>query len=123
MYGTIPVHRMCCAIDCSRVINPAGIISQVESCIAMALSATLGGEITIRDESIQQTNFSNYPILRMDQMPQVDVSIIESNLDPLGASEPPIPSVAPSVADAIFDATGIRLRYRPIPPSGISMTN
>jgi len=112
--GEIRVHRMYCAIDCGLAVNPLGIISQVESCIAMGLSVVLGKEITFRKNRIEQTSLRDYPILRMDQMPEVIVSILDSNRHPQGVGEPPIPSVAPAVSNAVFDATGIRVRRLPI---------
>jgi isoquinoline 1-oxidoreductase beta subunit len=117
--GTIRVHRIYCAIDCGLAINPAGIISQVESCIAMGLSVALCGEITFRNGRVEQTGLRDYPILRMDQMPEVRVSIIDSSRHPQGVGEPPIPSVAPAVANAVFDATGTRVRHLPIRPADL----
>jgi isoquinoline 1-oxidoreductase beta subunit len=112
--GTVRVHRMYCAIDCGLAINPAGIVSQVESCIAMGLSVALCDEITFRNGRVEQTGLSNYGILQLDQMPEVETSIIDSSRHPQGVGEPPIPSVAPAVANAIFDATGKRIRRLPV---------
>lgn len=117
--GTVRVHRMWCAIDCGLAINPAGIISQVEGCIAMELSVAFCREITFRHGQVEQTGLRDYPILRMDQMPEVEVSIIDSSRHPQGVGEPPIASVAPAVANAIFDATGIRVRRLPIRPADL----
>jgi isoquinoline 1-oxidoreductase beta subunit len=117
--GTVHVQRMHCAIDCGLAVNPAGIMSQVEGCVAMALSVVLGGEITFRNGRVQQTGFRDYPILRMDQMPAVQVSIIDSGRHPMGVGEPPIPSVGPAVANAVFGATGIRVRRLPIKPADL----
>jgi isoquinoline 1-oxidoreductase beta subunit len=112
--GKVLVRRMYCAIDCGLAINPAGIISQVESCVAMGLSVALCKEISFMNGRVEQTGFHDYPILRMDQMPEVEVSIIHSSRHPQGVGEPPIPSVAPAVVNAIYDATGIRIRRLPI---------
>jgi isoquinoline 1-oxidoreductase beta subunit len=112
--GTVRVQRMYCAIDCGLPINRSGIVSQVESCIAMGLSVALCGEITFRNGRVEQTGFGDYPILRMDQMPEVQVSIINGSRHPQGVGEPPIPSVAPAVANAVFDAAGRRIRRLPI---------
>jgi isoquinoline 1-oxidoreductase beta subunit len=117
--GTVRVHRIYCAIDCGLVINPAGIVSQVESCIAMGLSVALCGEITFRNGRVEQTGLHDYPILRMDQMPEVETSIIASSRQPQGAGEPPIPSVAPAVANALFNATGKRIRRLPVRPADL----
>jgi isoquinoline 1-oxidoreductase beta subunit len=111
---TVRVHRMYCAIDCGLAINPAGIFSQVASCIAMGLSVALCDEITFRNGRVEQKGLSDYGILRMDQMPEVETSIISSSRHPQGVGEPPIPPVAPAVANAIFDATGKRIRRLPI---------
>ena len=112
--GTVHVHRMYCAIDCGLAINPAGIVSQVESCIAMGLSVALGGEITFRNGRVEQASLRDYPILHMNQMPEVEVSIIDSSRHPQGVGEPPIPSVAPAVVNAIYAAAGKRIRRLPI---------
>jgi isoquinoline 1-oxidoreductase beta subunit len=112
--GKVRVHKMYCAINCGLAINPAGIISQVESCIAMGLSVVLCDEITFRNGRVVQTGLHDYPILRMDQMPVVEVSILESDDHPQGVGEPPIPPVAPAVMNAIYDATGIRVRHLPV---------
>jgi isoquinoline 1-oxidoreductase beta subunit len=112
--GMVRVQRMYCAIDCGLAINPAGIVSQVESCIAMGLSVALCGEITFRNGQVEQTGLGDYPILRMDQMPEVVTSIIDSKRHPQGVGEPPIPSVAPAVTNALFAATGKRIRRLPI---------
>jgi len=112
--GTVRVQRMYCAIDCGLAINPAGIVSQVESCIAMGLSVALCGEITFQNGRVEQTGLGDYPILRMDQMPEVVTSIIDSSRHPQGVGEPPIPSVAPAVTNALFAATGKRIRRLPI---------
>lgn len=114
--GTVHVERIYCAIDCGLVINPAGILSQVESCVAMALSVALCDEITFRNGRVEQGGFGDYAILRMNQMPEVETSMVASNGPPQGAGEPPIPSVAPAVANAIYEATGKRIRRLPIRP-------
>jgi isoquinoline 1-oxidoreductase beta subunit len=117
--GTVRVQRMYCAIDCGLTINPAGVVSQVEGCIAMGLSVALCDEITFRNGRVEQAGLRDYAILRMDQMPQVKVSIIDSSRHPQGVGEPPIPSVAPAVANAVFDAKGIRVRHLPIRPADL----
>lgn len=117
--GTVRVQRIYCAIDCGLPINPAGIVSQVEGCVAMGLSIVFGGEITFRNGRVEQTGFRDYPILRMGEMPPVQVSIIDSRMHPLGVGEPPIPSVGPAVANAVFNATGVRVRRLPIRASDL----
>jgi isoquinoline 1-oxidoreductase beta subunit len=112
--GAVRVHHVYCAVDCGIAINPAGIVSQVESAIAMGLSGTLHSEITFRNGQVEQTSLRDYPILRMDEMPEVEVSIIKSNRDPEGVGEVGLPPIAPAVANAVFDATGKRIRRLPI---------
>jgi isoquinoline 1-oxidoreductase beta subunit len=112
--GRIQVHRISCAIDCGRVVNPLGVTQQIESAIAYGLSAALHGEIQIRDGRVVQRNFHDYPMLRLREMPQIDVEIMQSEEAPEGAGEPGTPPVAPAVANAVFKITGQRLRSLPL---------
>jgi isoquinoline 1-oxidoreductase beta subunit len=112
--GRIQVHRIICAIDCGRVVNPLGVTQQIESAIAYGLSAALHGEIQIRDGRVVQRNFHDYPMLRLREMPQIDVEIMRSEEAPEGAGEPGTPPVAPAVANAVFKLTGQRLRSLPL---------
>jgi isoquinoline 1-oxidoreductase beta subunit len=110
----IVVHRVVCAIDCGTAINPMLIAQQMESSVVFGLSAALFGEITIDKGRVQQSNFNNYPVLRMPQAPVVDTHIIESEAHPEGVGEPGTPPVAPAVANALFALTGQRLRQLPL---------
>jgi isoquinoline 1-oxidoreductase beta subunit len=110
----IRVHRVVCAIDCGTAVNPNLIAQQVESGVVFGLSATLGGEISIKDGKVQQTNFGDYPVPRMNEAPQVETVIILSTEPPQGVGEPPVPTVAPAVANAVFKLTGQRLRSLPL---------
>ncbi len=112
--GRIQVHRISCAIDCGRVVNPLGVTQQIESAIVFGLSAALYGEIRMRDGRVVQRNFHDYPMLRMQEMPLIDVEIMRSEEAPEGAGEPGTPPVAPAVANAIFKLTGQRLRSLPL---------
>ncbi len=112
--GKIQVHRISCAIDCGQVVNPLGVIQQMESAIAYGLSAALHGEIKLRDGRVVQRNFHDYPMLRLGEMPQIDVDIMPSEEAPEGAGEPGTPPVAPAVANAVFILTGQRLRSLPL---------
>ncbi|MEO0314706.1 MAG: hypothetical protein RI928_1162 [Pseudomonadota bacterium] len=112
--GRIQVHRISCAIDCGHVVNPLGVVQQIESAIVYGLSAALHGEIQIRDGRVVQRNFHDYPMLRLREMPQIDVEIMPSGEEPEGAGEPGTPPVAPAVANAIFKLTGQRLRSLPL---------
>jgi CO/xanthine dehydrogenase Mo-binding subunit len=112
--GTVRVHRVVCAIDCGMVVHPGLVEAQMESGIVFGLTAALKGEITIRDGRVEQGNFHDYPVLRMDEMPAVEVHIIPSTEPPGGVGEPSTPPIAPAVANAVFAATGRRIRRLPI---------
>ena len=112
--GRIRVPRVTCVIDCGMVVNPDTVIAQMESAVAFALSATLKGQITISGGRVQQSNFHDFPIVRMDEMPHVDVHIVPSKEPPGGVGEPGVPPLAPAVANALYRATGIRARMLPV---------
>jgi isoquinoline 1-oxidoreductase subunit beta len=120
--GTIHVHRVVCAVDCGLAINPDMIEAQMEGGIIFGLSAALLGEITLEQGSVQQTNFGDYPILRMDQAPEVEVYIVPSDGSPSGIGEMPIPPIAPAVANAVFAATGKRIRHLPMNRESLSIS-
>ncbi len=103
---------MTCAIDCGIAINPDGIAAEVEGGILFGLSATLGA-ITVQKGVVEQTNFDAYPLLRIAEAPEIDVHIVPSTVRPTGVGEPPVPPIAPAVANAFFAATGRRLRRLP----------
>ncbi|HEX7155475.1 MAG TPA: xanthine dehydrogenase family protein molybdopterin-binding subunit [Thermoanaerobaculia bacterium] len=111
--GTPKVHRIVCAIDCGIPVNPDGIRAQVEGAIVYGLTAALQGEITIDGGRVQQSNFHDYPLLNITQMPKVEVHIVPSAAIPTGVGEPGLPPTAAAVANAIFAATGKRLRKLP----------
>ena len=110
----IRVHRVVCAIDCGMVVNPNIVAQQMEGAVVFGLSAALGGEITIKDGRVQQSNFGDYPVLRMDRAPHVETVIVPSAEPPEGVGEPGVPPVAPAVAAAVFKLTGRRLRSLPL---------
>jgi len=110
----IRVHRVVCAIDCGIVVNPNIVAQQMESAVVFGLSAALGGEITIANGRVQQSNFGDYPLLRMDRAPQVETIIVASAEPPEGVGEPGVPPIAPAVASAVFQLTGKRLRSLPL---------
>ncbi|MGA2403588.1 MAG: xanthine dehydrogenase family protein molybdopterin-binding subunit [Syntrophobacteraceae bacterium] len=112
--GEVSVHKVVCAIDCGMAVNPSIIESQAESAIVFGLSAALYGAITLKDGRVEQSNFHDYKVLRMDRMPAVEVHIVQSNEAPSGIGEPGTPPIAPAVANAIFSATGKRIRRLPI---------
>ena len=112
--GTPRVHRVVAAVDCGMVVNPEIIRRQIEGSIAFGLSAALHEQVTFRDGRPEQANFNTYPLLRMGEMPTVEVHILPSTEAPGGIGEPATPPLAPAVVNAIFAATGKRLRSLPI---------
>jgi isoquinoline 1-oxidoreductase beta subunit len=112
--GRIRVHRVTCAIDCGICVNPLGVRAQMESGIAYGLSAALYSELTMKEGRVVESNFHDYRVLRLDEMPQVDVHIVESREKSGGAGEPGTPPIAPAVANAVFALTGKRLRELPL---------
>ncbi|THU32976.1 xanthine dehydrogenase family protein molybdopterin-binding subunit [Niastella caeni] len=110
----IRVHRVVCAIDCGVAVNPDGVIAQMEGGIVFGLTAALYGEITLEKGRVQQSNFHNYRMLRMNETPAIEVHIVPSTGKMGGAGEPGVPPIAPALANAIFAATGQRLRDLPL---------
>jgi isoquinoline 1-oxidoreductase beta subunit len=114
----VRVHRVVCAIDCGHVVNPDTIAAQVESGIVFGLTAALFGDITIADGRVVEGNFDDYPMMRMGHMPSVEVHPVPSGDFWGGIGEPPVPPVAPAVCNAIFAATGVRVRELPLSKRG-----
>ena len=112
--GEVSVHRVVCAIDCGRFVNPDIVEAQMESGIVFGLTAALYGAITFKNGRVEQSNFHDYPLLRMKEMPRVEVYIMPSKENPQGVGEPGVPPIAPAVANAIFAVTGKRIRRLPI---------
>jgi isoquinoline 1-oxidoreductase beta subunit len=112
--GKVRVHRVVAAIDCGQVINPDTVRAQVEGSIVYGLTAALYGEITHKDGRVVQGNFDSYPLLRLPEMPVIEVHIMPSLEAPGGVGEPGTPPIAPAVANAVFAATGHRVRRMPI---------
>ncbi len=112
--GAVRVHRVVCAVDCGLVLNPDGVEAQMEGGIVFGLSAALKGEITIENGGVQQGNFHDYPVLRMDEMPVIETYIIQGRDRPNGTGEGGPPPIAPAVANAVFAATGKRIRRLPL---------
>lgn len=112
--GRIRVHRISCAVDCGIVVHPDGVRQQVESAVCMGLSAALLERITMRQGRVSQSNYTDYRLLRIGQMPEVAIVILPSNAPPEGMGEPATPPVAPAVANAVFQLTGQRLRSLPL---------
>jgi isoquinoline 1-oxidoreductase beta subunit len=112
--GAVKVHRVVCAIDCGPVVNPDTIRAQMEGGIVFGLTAALYGQITFENGRVQQGNFHDYPLLRMNDMPVVEAHIVPSSERMGGVGETGVPPIAPAVANAIFAVTGRRVRRLPI---------
>jgi CO/xanthine dehydrogenase Mo-binding subunit len=117
--GKLKVHRVVCAVDCGAVVNPAGVVQQIESGIAFGLSALKSG-ITIKNGRVEQGNFHEYDVVRIDEMPKVEVHIVPYGGEPGGIGEASTPGIAPAVCNAIFAATGKRIRQLPIRPEDLA---
>jgi isoquinoline 1-oxidoreductase beta subunit len=112
--GKLKVHRVVCAVDCGQVVNPSGVEQQIQSGIVYGLSAAMKGEITIDRGRVQQANFHQYDVLRIDEMPVVEVYLVPSQAAPGGIGEASVPPIAAAVGNAIFAATGKRVRKLPM---------
>jgi len=112
--GKLRVHRVTAAVDCGMTVNPLTIARQIEGAICFGLSAALYGKVSYKDGRVEQGNFHDYPVVRMSEMPKVEVHILPSMEAPGGIGEPGTPPIAPAVTNAIFAATGVRLRSLPI---------
>jgi isoquinoline 1-oxidoreductase beta subunit len=116
--GHVKVDRVVCAVDCGTAINPDIIAAQMEGGIGFGLGAVRFGAITLKDGRIEQDNFNSYRVLRMNEMPKVEVHIMPSTEAPTGVGEPGVAPVGPAVANAIFAATGRRMHVLPFPKTG-----
>jgi isoquinoline 1-oxidoreductase beta subunit len=112
--GKVRVHRMVCAIDCGQYVNPGIIAAQTEGGAIFGASAALFQELTFEDGRLQQTNFNTFPVMRMNECPEIETHIVESNEKAGGIGEPGVPCAAPAIANAIFAVTGKRIRRLPI---------
>ena len=112
--GRPVIHRCVCAIDVGQVVNPLGVEAQMMSGTIDGISTAMSLEITVKDGKIEQSNFPNYPVLRMADAPDVEVHIVNTDFDPSGAGEMGIPTAAPALTNAIYAATGKRIRRLPI---------
>tara|TARA_R110001592_G_scaffold248308_1_gene510582 strand:- start:50449 stop:52665 length:2217 start_codon:yes stop_codon:yes gene_type:complete len=109
----IKLLKVFCVIDCGLVVNPDIVQMQMESCIIFGATAALYGEITLQDGKVQQSNFDDYPMIRMNQAPEIEVFIIDSEESPTGVGEPGLPPLAPAIASALYKATHKRFRDMP----------
>ena len=118
--GQIDVRRVTCAHDCGLIVNPDGLRNQVEGCILQTLSRTLHEEVTFDRSRVTSVDWESYPILRFPEAPAVEVILIDRPDQPLlGAGEAATAPVAAAVANAVFDATGVRLRTAPFTPARV----
>src|SRR3989442_4750610 len=112
--GAVTVHRIVYAVDCGRPINPEGVRAQVESAAIYGLSAALHDAITIKRSRVEQSNFNDYQMPRINETPKTEVHVVMSKEEPTGIGEPGLPVVAPAMCNAIFAATGKRIHRLPI---------
>lgn len=115
----VRVHNVTCVVDCGQTVNPMTIRAQMQSAIVFGIGATLKSEITVNKGKVDQSNYDNYKVLRMDEMPRIDVHIIKNNEYPGGVGEPGLPPIAPAITNAVYAATGKRIRKLPIRPSDL----
>jgi isoquinoline 1-oxidoreductase beta subunit len=119
--GNVRVTRVVCAVDCGKVVNPDNVTAQMQGGIVFGLTAALKAQATIKNGRVQQSNFHNYPILRMDEMPVIEVYIVPSDNRPTGIGEMGVPPIAPAIANAVYAATGKRIRHIPIMPEDLKI--
>ena len=119
--GKLRVERVCCAVDAGFAVNPDGLAAQMESGIVFGLTAALYGEISIERGRVKQSNFHDYQMLRIDQTPAIETVIVDGGGPLGGGGEPGTPPTAPALANAIFDATGVRLRELPVSKGGFAL--
>jgi len=117
--GAVRVRRVVCAVDCGTVVNPDTVDAQVQGAIVFGITAALYDQITLKKGRVQQGNFDTYQMLRMNEAPDIEVHIVQSSEPPGGMGEPGTSAIIPAVANAVFAATGIRLRQLPINPDAL----
>jgi isoquinoline 1-oxidoreductase beta subunit len=115
--GEVRVRRVVCAVDCGSVVNPDTVRAQVQGAVIFGISAALFGEITLKNGRVEQTNFHTYRVLRMNEAPAIEVHIVQNTEPPGGLGEPGTSAIVPAVTNAIFAATGKRLRKLPVDPA------
>jgi CO/xanthine dehydrogenase Mo-binding subunit len=112
--GELSVHNVVSAISCGKVVHPDMVAQQIEGSIAFGLTSLVKGSITFDQGRVQQSNFNDYQLLQMSEMPEVEVHIVPDERDPQGVGEMGVPPIVPAVVNAIFNATGKRIRHTPI---------
>ena len=121
--GTVRVRRVVCAVDCGTVVNPDTVEAQIQSAVMFGITAALYGEITVKNGRVEQTNFDSYQILRMNEAPDVEVHIVQSQELPGGMGEAGTSCIVPAVTNAIFAATGKRLRKLPVDTTALKQAS
>jgi isoquinoline 1-oxidoreductase beta subunit len=117
--NSLKIDRVICAVDCGVPVNPNIIAMQMESGIGFGLSAALTGAVTLKEGRVEQSNFHDYPVVRMNQMPRVEVHIVSSQEKPSGVGEPGTPVIAPALANAILALEGKPVRALPLSAQGM----
>jgi isoquinoline 1-oxidoreductase beta subunit len=117
--GAVRVRRVVCALDCGTVVNPDTVRAQVQGAVIFGITAALHGEITLKDGRVEQANFDTYQMLRIDEAPAIEVHIVRSTEAPGGKGEPGTSAIIPAITNAIFAATGKRLRKLPVDPDAL----
>ncbi len=117
--GAVKVNRVVVAVDCGPVVNPGPLKAQVEGAVTMALSSALKEEVKFANGGVKSANFDDYPVIRMNEIPEIEVHIVESKESMGGIGEPGVPPTAPAVGNAIFNATGVRIRRIPFTPERV----
>jgi len=112
--GELRVHRIVCAVDCGTVINPDTVQAQIQGGVNFGVSAALWGEVTLKNGRVEQSNFHNYRVLRMNEAPTIEVHLVRNLEAPGGVGEPGTSVTAPALANAVFAATGKRIRKLPL---------
>jgi isoquinoline 1-oxidoreductase beta subunit len=118
--SSVKIERVICAVDCGVAVNPNIVAMQMESGIGFGLSAALAGAITLKEGIVEQSNFHDYPVLRMNQMPKIEVFIVPSKEKPTGVGEPGTPVIAPALANAILAMQGKSIRALPMSSQGVT---
>jgi len=112
--GELKVRRVVCAVDCGTVVNPDTVAAQIESGVIFGIGGALWGEITVKNGRVEQSNFTDYRVLRMNELPPIEVHLVRNFEAPGGIGEPGTAGLAPALANAVFAATGKRIRQLPL---------
>ena len=120
--GAVRVRRVVCAVDCGTVVNPDTVRAQIQSAIMFGTTAALYGEITVKNGRVEQTNFDTYQMLRINEAPAIEVYIVENSEPPGGMGECGTSAIVPAVANAVFAATGKRLRKMPVDTTALKQS-